>query len=72
MIVILGFGLISEFQMPVTSYVCMAILWQVKSVFVPTEHALTTEVCAPLLATLPLEVRSRCYFCILKIIFLDR
>jgi len=32
---------------------------KVKSVFVPTEQSLTTEVCAPLIATLPLEVRSK-------------
>jgi hypothetical protein len=29
---------------------------QVKTVHVPTEQSLTTELCAPLVATLPLEV----------------
>lgn len=30
--------------------------FQVKSVFIPTEKALTSELCAPLIATLALEV----------------
>jgi hypothetical protein len=32
---------------------------QVKTVHVPTEQSLTTELCAPLVATLPLEVRRK-------------
>ncbi len=33
---------------------------KVKSVFVPTEKSLTPELCAPLIATLPLEVNYSC------------
>ncbi|XP_008812168.2 ATP-citrate synthase alpha chain protein 2 [Phoenix dactylifera] len=32
---------------------------KVKTVFIPTEASLTTETCAPLLATLPLEVKGK-------------
>lgn len=32
---------------------------KVKSVFVPTEKSLTAELCAPLIATLPLEIRGK-------------
>jgi ATP citrate (pro-S)-lyase len=31
---------------------------QVKSIFVPTEQSLTAKHCAPLIATLPLEIRG--------------
>lgn len=33
---------------------------QVKTIFVPTGASLTSEVCAPLVATLPLEVIPVC------------
>lgn len=32
---------------------------KVKSVFIPTEQSLTAELCAPLIATLPLEIRGK-------------
>eukprot|EP00246_Nothoceros_aenigmaticus_P009942 TRINITY_DN2606_c0_g1_i1.p1 TRINITY_DN2606_c0_g1~~TRINITY_DN2606_c0_g1_i1.p1 ORF type:complete len:436 (-),score=75.66 TRINITY_DN2606_c0_g1_i1:127-1434(-) len=31
---------------------------KVKSIFIPTEHPLTSQLCAPLVATLPLEIRA--------------
>lgn len=32
------------------------LLLQVKTIFLPTEKSMTLETCAPLIATLPLEV----------------
>ncbi|KAH9306002.1 hypothetical protein KI387_010406, partial [Taxus chinensis] len=32
---------------------------KVKTIFVPTEKSLTAEICAPLIATLPLEIRGK-------------
>lgn len=53
----------SHFMLHFLSLVCIKVIesiWisalQVKTVFLPTEKSMTYEVCAPLIATLPLEV----------------
>lgn len=59
---------------------------QVKTIFLPTEKSMTLETCAPLIATLPLEVDTAIYSvklriemtfvldicaCIIRIIFIE-